>query len=137
MEAGPELSTHAARMLAIVSIRSRPSQLTGAPKPPVQLAAVAPWLLQKLAGAPVEMLARLACAWLTALASPILLVDDVPMFCPVGLPNCASAHCAATVVSSLTVTVVAELRLLHGPSTAISAMAELAPEPASPPLAMI
>ena len=81
---GPELSTHAARMLAIVSSRSRPSQLTGAPAP-VQLAAVAPWLLQKLAGAPVEMLARLACAWLTALASPILLVDDVPMFCPLGL----------------------------------------------------
>ena len=30
------------------------------------------------------------------------------MFCPVGSLNCASAHCAATVVSSLTVTVVAD-----------------------------
>src|ERR1019366_1256822 len=100
---GPELSTHAARMLAIVSIRSRPSQLTGG-EPPVQFASVAPWLLQKLAGKPVEMSARLTCAWLTALAKPVALLDGAPMIWPVESVNCASAHSAATVVSSLIVT---------------------------------
>ena len=44
-----ELCTHDARMLAIVFIRSRPSQLTGG-VPPVQLASVTPLLLQKIAG---------------------------------------------------------------------------------------
>src|SRR5208282_1627553 len=132
LDDGPELSTHAARMLAIVSIRSRPSQLTGG-EPPVQLASVTPLLLQKLAGPPLEMSARLACAWLTALAKPVALLDGAPMICPVASVNCASAHSAATVVSSLIVTDAG--RALEIPATPINPIAALLPDPAFPPSA--
>jgi hypothetical protein len=51
--------------------------------------------------------------------------------------NCASAHAAAAVVSSLMATVVKAERLLHGPNAAIRLMAELASVPAFSPLATI
>src|SRR5277367_2174434 len=96
-----ELCTHDARMFANVFIRSRPSQLTGGVSP-VQLASVTPLLLQKIAGSPVVISARLASDCASALPKPIALLVGAPMICPVASVNCASAHSAATVVNSLT-----------------------------------
>jgi len=82
------------------------------------------------------MLARLAKP-MYALLSPVALVDGAPIVFPVESVNCASAHAVAAVVSSLRVTLVEAERLLQGPSAAVSPMAELEPEPALPPIAMI
>jgi hypothetical protein len=132
-------------MLAIVFICSNPSQLV-AGDPPAQLASVAPVLAQNAATIPVLLLfppesmkltTRSLSARLTALVRLVALVEVVSRFCPVESVNCASAHAPAAVVSSLIVTKVAEVRLLHGPISASSPIAELTPPPASPPVAMI
>src|SRR5271156_3395055 len=121
-----------ARMLASVSSRSSPSQFAGG-EPDAHTSAVG----KKLDGLPLTervlafMAARLP-APAYAFCSPIALVAGAPIVWPVASKNCASAHAAAAVVSSLMVTVVVATRLLHGPSAAISSMAELAPAPALP-----
>src|SRR5271168_3789553 len=123
-----ELCTHDARMFAIVSIRSRPSQLTGG-VPPVQLASVTPLLLQKIAGKPVVISARLTCDCAIALQKPITLLDGAPMTCPVASVNCASAHSAATVVNSL-ITIDGGTAL-DTPTNPINPIAELLPSGAA------
>src|SRR5208283_4289870 len=121
------LWTHDARMFAIVFIRSRPSQLTGG-EPPVQLASVTPSVLQKIAGMPVVISARLAWDCAIELPKPIALLDGAPMICPVASVNCASVHSAATVVNSLTT--IDGGTALDIPTKPISPIAELPPNTA-------
>jgi hypothetical protein len=132
---GPELSTQAARMFASVSDRSNPSQLTfGAP--PVQLASVAILSLQKLAGVPLTISGRFISAWLAALAKPAALLEGAPISCPVASVNWASAHSAATVVNSLSVTETGWATVFDIPATLISPIELLLPSPAFPPTAV-
>jgi len=130
LDDGPELSTHAARILASVSIFSSAGQLSGPLPPAPQLVSVA---AKKAAGAPVVMSTRLVCARLIALVKPVALLAGAPIICPVESVNCASAHSTATVVSSLVVT--EDGRALDIPATPISPIAALLPDPAFPPSA--
>src|SRR5208282_3931809 len=97
---------------------------------------------RKLDGLPLTdkvlgfMSARLAKP-IYAFCSPSVLDAGAPKVRPVESRNCVSDHSAAAVVSSLIVTVVEGDRLLQGPSAAISPIAELAPKPALPPVAVI
>ncbi len=81
------------------------------------------------------LMTRLTIAALAALFSPVKLVEDVPIIDPVESMNCAIAHSAAAVVNSLTVTKLDELKLSHGPVSAIIASELFTPPPPLPPVA--
>jgi hypothetical protein len=68
--------------------------------------------------------ARSFTARLTALLRPVALVEEVPTILPIESVNWASDHPPATVVSGLIVTRVEEFRPMHGPPSAIIAIAD-------------
>src|SRR5208337_4051486 len=128
------LSVHPAMMLARVFSRWSPSQL-GTPGHD-------PALGKKLDGLPLTTKLALMSARLEnptyAFCNPSVLDGGAPRIRPLESRNCVSDHSAAAVVSSLIVALeVPDTSDSHGPSAAISPIAELEPWPAFPPVAVI